>query len=67
MVPEAGLEPARSEDHGILSPARLPISPLRQFVIGYATCSLLYHSMITGVNINLVFCLPMRMQVAMSD
>ena len=29
MVPEAGLEPARSEDRGILSPLCLPIPPLR--------------------------------------
>gem|GEM_PF-2029273 len=29
VVPEAGIEPARPEGHGILSPARLPISPLR--------------------------------------
>ena len=31
MVPKAGLEPARYRYHWILSPARLPISPLRQF------------------------------------
>ena len=30
MVPEAGLEPARPEDRGILSPLCLPIPPLRQ-------------------------------------
>ena len=30
MVPEAGLEPAQSEDRGILSPLCLPIPPLRQ-------------------------------------
>ena len=28
-MPEAGLEPARSCDRGILSPLRLPVSPLR--------------------------------------
>ena len=27
MVPRAGLEPARSNERGILSPLRLPISP----------------------------------------
>ena len=30
MVPEAGIEPARPFDRGILSPLRLPIPPLRQ-------------------------------------
>jgi hypothetical protein len=29
-VPEAGIEPARYLYRGILSPLRLPISPLRQ-------------------------------------
>jgi hypothetical protein len=28
-VPEEGVEPSRPEGHGILSPARLPVSPLR--------------------------------------
>ena len=28
MVPEAGIEPARPCDRGILSPLRLPIPPL---------------------------------------
>ncbi len=32
MVPEAGLEPARSELRGILSPLCLPIPPLRQAI-----------------------------------
>ena len=27
-MPEAGIEPARGEPHGILSPGRLPIPPL---------------------------------------
>ena len=30
LVPKAGIEPARYCYHGILSPARLPIPPLRQ-------------------------------------
>jgi hypothetical protein len=30
LVPEAGIEPARYLYRGILSPLRLPISPLRQ-------------------------------------
>jgi hypothetical protein len=30
VVPGAGLEPARSNDRGILSPLRLPISPSGQ-------------------------------------
>ncbi len=30
LVPEEGLEPSRDCSHGILSPARLPVSPLRQ-------------------------------------
>ena len=29
MVPETGIEPARDRSHGILSPGRLPIPPLR--------------------------------------
>ena len=29
MVPETGIEPARDHSHGILSPGRLPIPPLR--------------------------------------
>ena len=32
MVPETGVEPARDRSHGILSPGRLPIPPLRQTV-----------------------------------
>ena len=31
MVPETGVEPARDFSHGILSPRRLPIPPLRHF------------------------------------
>jgi hypothetical protein len=31
MVPEAGIEPARVLPRGILSPVRLPISPLRHW------------------------------------
>ena len=31
MVPETGVEPARDYSHGILSPRRLPIPPLRHF------------------------------------
>ena len=30
VMPEAGVEPARTEVHRILSPARLPIPPLRR-------------------------------------
>ncbi len=33
MVPEAGLEPARAEARGILSPLCLPIPPLRQIIV----------------------------------
>ena len=29
LVPEVGVEPTHPEGHGILSPARLPVSPLR--------------------------------------
>ena len=32
MVPETGVEPARDCSHGILSPGRLPIPPLRHLV-----------------------------------
>ena len=42
LVPEAGIEPARGEPHGILSPARLPVPPLRH--TGYSLVFL-------GVNI----------------
>ena len=30
LVPETGVEPARDYSHGILSPGRLPIPPLRR-------------------------------------
>ncbi len=33
-VPEVGLEPTRPEGHWILSPARLPIPPLRRLSSG---------------------------------
>ena len=33
MVPETGIEPARDFSHGILSPRRLPIPPLRHFPV----------------------------------
>ena len=33
MVPEAGLEPARSQDRLILSQVRLPIPPLRHITV----------------------------------
>ena len=32
LVPETGVEPARDHSHGILSPGRLPIPPLRHRV-----------------------------------
>ena len=32
MVPEVGIEPTRGRPRGILSPVRLPISPLRHGV-----------------------------------
>jgi hypothetical protein len=35
MVPEVGIEPTRSCPRGILSPVRLPVSPLRQKFISY--------------------------------
>ena len=37
LVPEEGLEPTRPESHWILSPARLPISPLRhnRYILAY--------------------------------
>ncbi len=34
MVPEAGLEPARTKVRGILSPLCLPIPPLRHAIFG---------------------------------
>jgi hypothetical protein len=34
MVPKAGIEPARYCYHRILSPARLPIPPLRHNLLG---------------------------------
>ena len=39
VVPETGIEPARDFSHGILSPGRLPIPPLRH--IGIALRSLI--------------------------
>ena len=34
LMPEAGIEPARSiNDHGILSPRRLPVPPLRRLSV----------------------------------
>ena len=33
MVPGAGIEPARPEGHGILSPERLPVPPPRRALI----------------------------------
>ena len=37
MVPEAGLEPARTKVRGILSPLCLPIPPLRHAIFGGGT------------------------------
>ena len=37
LVPEAGVEPARPKGHGILSPARLPVPPLRHLERHYPT------------------------------
>lgn len=37
MVPEAGLEPARYRYRRILSPLRLPISPLGRVLVYYKT------------------------------
>ena len=37
MVPETGVEPARDYSHGILSPGRLPIPPLRPVGKNYNT------------------------------
>ena len=37
-VPEAGLEPARPEEHRILSPACLPIPPLGHPVCQQLSC-----------------------------
>ena len=36
LVPEVGIEPTRSCPRGILSPVRLPISPLRQMFRDYS-------------------------------
>ena len=38
MVPETGVEPARDFSHGILSPRRLPIPPLRHFPVSTFEC-----------------------------
>src|SRR5688500_15753020 len=39
-MPEVGVEPTRPEGHGILSPARLPVPPLRRdsIVASGASC-----------------------------
>ena len=43
VVPKAGLEPARCRHHRILSPARLPIPPLRHLIwVGNFVIALLY-------------------------
>lgn len=37
MVPEAGFEPARPCDRGILSPLRIPVPPLRRRAAEHTT------------------------------
>ena len=46
VVPETGIEPARDHSHGILSPGRLPIPPLRQRVapVSFERSTILAHS-----------------------
>lgn len=63
VVREAGVEPARAEAHRILSPGRLPVSPLPQRTYAHDT----YHSLWTivhsriGVDARLV---PVRASIA---
>ena len=47
MVPETGVEPARDHSHGILSPGRLPIPPLRLIIGGFRSVLTLssYHKL----------------------
>ena len=44
MVPETGVEPARDRSHGILSPGRLPIPPLRHGWLPVLNAKTEYHS-----------------------
>ena len=45
MVPETGIEPARDRSHGILSPGRLPIPPLRHgwLPVFFLKARIVYH------------------------
>ena len=52
MVPEAGLEPARCCHRGILSPLRLPISPLGQSTYSRLVKPLAYHEWFAGLTFN---------------
>ena len=47
MVPETGIEPARDHSHGILSPGRLPVPPLRLIIGGFRSVLTLlsYHKL----------------------
>ena len=51
MVPETGVEPARDHSHGILSPGRLPIPPLRHgwLPVLFLKAKIAYHKL-TGVS-----------------
>ncbi len=46
LVPETGVEPARDHSHGILSPGRLPIPPLRRFFRSLLEAYLAYHAIV---------------------
>ncbi len=55
LVPKAGLEPARYRYHRILSPARLPISPLRRFISIFAEIICIFNRFCATIIINRVF------------
>ena len=52
MVPKAGIEPARSCPHRILSPARLPVPPLRRVDKYLPYCTVGLNKIICIINID---------------
>ena len=60
MVPETGVEPARDCSHGILSPGRLPIPPLRHGVAPLSASSRLNYNSISWPRCQEKFCGPVQ-------
>ena len=57
MVPEVGLEPTRPGGHQILSLARLPVPPLRHFLVT-RPAGLLPHGPVLAVQVIILAALP---------